>query len=154
MYLNTCSKPSIVERRSGKRGRSYTFEWVHLYKGREGLTGIQLPQRLRGTLFPHPRNLAILPAATFPFLLQERTGALAPAVNCTPVIRSKAAVLSAPSQEMDARSLFRSNRSRVYTDGAFHLWWKSRRPLRNSSFLRCFESSTFSIYSKSSCTHQ
>lgn len=61
---------------------------------------------------PTPRNLAILRAATFPFLLEERTGALAPAVNCTPVIRSKAAVLSAPGREMDARSLFRSNRSR------------------------------------------
>lgn len=67
---------------------------------------------------PTPRNLAILRAATFPFLLEERTGALAPAVNCTPVIRSKAAVLSAPGREMDARSLFRSNNR---ADGAFHL---------------------------------
>lgn len=46
-----------------------------------------------------PRNpFAILRPATFPFLLEERTGALAPAVNCTPVIRGKAAVLSAPGQ--------------------------------------------------------
>lgn len=48
----------------GGRERSYTFEWVHLYKGWEGLTGIQLPQRLRGTLFPHP------PETRSPFFAQ------------------------------------------------------------------------------------
>lgn len=82
---------------------------------------------------PTPRNLAILRAATFPFLLEERTGALAPAVNCTPVIRSKAAVLSAPGREMDARSLFRSNRSR-------RRGFPSLMEISAAEFIRCFES--------------
>lgn len=82
---------------------------------------------------PTPRNLAILRAATFPFLLEERTGALAPAVNCTPVIRSKAAVLSAPGREMDARSLFRSNRSR-------RRGFPSLMEISAAEFIRWFES--------------
>lgn len=91
---------------------------------------------------PTPRNLAILRAATFPFLLEERTGALAPAVNCTPVIRSKAAVLSAPGREMDARSLFRSNRSR-------RRGFPSLMEISAAEFIRA--SNLVRIYSKSCC---
>lgn len=91
---------------------------------------------------PTPRNLAILRAATFPFLLEERTGALAPAVNCTPVIRSKAAVLSAPGREMDARSLFRSNRSR-------RRGFPSLMEISAAEFIR--GSNLVRIYSKSCC---
>lgn len=122
-------------RERSTKGRSYTFKQVHLYNGTGGgLSGIQLPQRLRGTLFLYPWKATPLVSrslATFPFL-QERTGALPSAVNCTPVIRSKAVVLSAPSR--DGCSLRLSVMGRAYADGAIRLWWKSRRSYESGNY--------------------
>lgn len=64
--------------------------------------------------------------ATFPFLLQERTGA--PAVNCTPVIRGKMRPFY--PRQAERRWMLRSNRSTT----PFHPWIEISAFLpRNSS---------------------
>ena len=106
-------------RKTDRKGRSYTFKRGYAcIKGWGGLLGFNYRNvcearyshtPLRSTtLRGDARSLA---AATFPFL-HERTGALASAVNCAPVIRGKAVVLSAPGPRWMLATSF-GNRSRL-----------------------------------------
>lgn len=109
------------ERKWAERGEVIRLSG-HIYIKGRGLLGFnyrnvceaRYSHTVQGATLRATRSLA----ATFPFL-QERTGALASAVNCAAVIRSKAVVLSAPSR--DGCALRLSVIGRAYADEAFHL---------------------------------